>query len=337
MFTNYKLKYIKYIFLILLFTNLFVFKVNAENSCEEYLVKTKPQSKNIPSEENRFLSDIDRLKHKLSAYKNEADALNVLDIENFNRIRLHTSKSIHRASEDFPRIIYLDESDPLQTLVYAFSTRPNEPPILEIQSFNSSGETNLYKIDWTSPKEPQLTQNPRQCFACHSGGRPLLAGLSTKNHWPFVYPEDQENIQFLKSRLSTINNSIQLERLKKVNPDEDWLALINSALLDNDTVFHKKLKKFKSKNKVPPEQIYDFYFEQRDIFLSFMGYKKDSSFPVFDNHDLRIIKLIQAFQAIDLHGFLDLLSLNVRPRNYELDSNTIEDLKQWVSDFNPRD
>lgn len=322
------------VLLFIIFLNLRA--LQAENSCGEFL---NLSSQAINQELNTKFSheevDFNLVSAQLKYFLNENAMLETLLSENnLPRFRLHTSKSIHRASDEYPRLIFLDEARPENPVVYALSTQVSGPPVVEIQSFDTKNlTTQLYRVKWLSDGEFALEQNPRQCFACHSGGRPLLAGMGSKMHWPFAFNDDVEIVNVVYKKLSQMNTSMQLNRLHQIRLDPKWLKLLQTALVGTEQDFKSQLKRFPSAQKFDPEQIYDLYFNQRDIFLNLVGYKTNGVGPLLDETDLKTIRVLQAFQAVGMHDFLDLLSLNVRPRNYEIGPDVIKDLEQWVLGF----
>lgn len=319
-----------HLFKVVFFFIFISFSLNgyADNSCFTYL---KPFD--FAPTDSHY--DHFTLLQKLNSFKNPDEFLASLDPTiKSTQVRIHTSRSIHRAYPDFPRLIYTDDSDPNQTLVYAFSLRQDMSTVLEMHSFNHhTGKSSLFQANWDEYGKLQVAKNTRMCFNCHSGGRPLFTNISSRNLWPFSFEEDSVNAKTLEKKLSELNVRMQFQLLSDIEFKSEWLDLLNSAIYDDEFNFQKRFTKYKS--NLTPLQIKDYYYNQREVFYSSVGYKVPFNEPLLSPDDERTLRILQVFYIANLSGFVDLLSLNVRPGNYELSSTALDGLKKWLSAIDP--
>lgn len=302
--------------------------VHAQSRCESYL-KSGAQSR-------AHLEDSILLLEKLSRGKNEIDFWNSLAPEvKATKVRFHTSRSPNKASAEHPRSIYIDQQDPIQTVIYAFSARPEAPPILEIQTFRKDRpETAYYEVEWDSSGRPAVRKNPRRCYGCHSGGRPIHTSIPTRDHWPFIHPTDVENSRQMELILSKLNRDFQFRLMQNKEFPRWWVDLLGSAFNDPPEVFQRKWTKAYSRyaSREKQEQLRrleEHYLLQREIFFRSVQYNQDLiGSQLLDSEGLTL-RLVQVLELAELGGFLDLLSLNVRPNNFEISAETLKDIQLW--------
>lgn len=271
---------------------------------------------------------------RFGALESSQEVLDALSAEvKAGGVRFQTSRSLHRATEEYPRIVYLDESNPQQQFAYAFSMRAGKDPILEIQSFDlSSKQTNFFAAEWSETGKLILEKNPRKCFGCHSAGRPLFLGMPSVNHWPLTVSEDVARARAMEEKLSRLNIELQFGSLKKMNFEREWIQWLASAMHDSEEVFEKKFAQARGRHK--NVEMEEHYSIQREIFLQLMDVQRKFGNPVLTEYDYRLIRLSRVLELKELGGFLDLLSLQVRPNNYELGTGALEELKAWIDSLN---
>lgn len=309
-------------FLVLLFLlSGFGHDANASFLCEIYL-RTFDRSR-IGVEDSVLLLE------KLSLGKNEIDFWQKLAPEvKATEVRFHTSRSPNKASAEHPRSIYIDEKDPIQTVVYAFSARPEAPPILEIQTFRKDKpETAYYEVEWNEQGRPAVKKNPRRCFGCHSGGRPIHTSIPTRDQWPFIHPDDISNSRNMERLLSELNRDFQFRLIENKELPRWWVELLDSAFNDPPEVFQQKLSKAQRKHK--KESLEEFYLTQREIFFRSVQYNMELYGSKLLQSERLTLRLVEVFELGELAGFLDLLSLNVRPNNFELNVEALKSLQEW--------
>lgn len=238
---------------------------------------------------------------------------------------LTTSRSLHRASPLSPRLIYTDESQETRPRIIAFSLQEDGDPVLEIHDIDLINKTsNFYQVRKLDTGLVYQT-NPRQCFHCHSHGRPLLLGLAQQNHWPFNDSNSLDNVIRLESRLSKWNNQLHWEELEKWLPSKQQRQLLKLALDPNSHSFWKEIEKYINKRQL--NSLENEYFEQRHLFLSLMGLEKPQQATSYDDINHRLYIFLATFNAESL---LEKLSLHVRPRNFQLSSDVEQSLRTWV-------
>lgn len=297
----------------------------ASSRCESYL-RTEAHLR-LDMEDSLLL--LQKLRHG----KNEIDFLQSLPPEvKATAVRFHTSRSPNKATAEHPRSIYIDQTDPRQTVIYAFSARPEAPPILEIQTFRKDKhETAYYEVEWDSKGRPTVKKNPRRCFSCHSGGRPIHTSIPTRDIWPFIHPEDVANSRQMEKVLSQLNLDYQFRLMEGKEFPRWWVDLLAAAFNDPPNVFRQKLVKAQRKYKV--ESIEEFFLTQREIFFRSVQYNESLYGSKMLATEQLTLRLAQVFQLGEMLGFLDLLSLNVRPNNYELSAEVLVRLQEWSSDL----
>lgn len=240
---------------------------------------------------------------------------------------LTTSRSLHQADANFPRLIYLDESQPKRPRILAFSLMDGRAPVLEVQDIDlESGRSELHKISEARSGALTYQTNPSQCFHCHSHGRPLLLGLAQYDYWPFTDPSSIENMIHLERRLSRWNTLLRSMEFDTVFPLKKQRALLRLALSDNSTEdFWRIMQRQAGQDAIA--KLYNQFFEQRQVFLSLLDYHQFHEKDAFEEQALRLFVLFSLFHAED---FFEKLSLHVRPRNYQLSSEVVKSIKAWV-------
>lgn len=318
-----------FFFIVFLFFTSVLSSVKAEDLfCHNFLIDHK-QTGDVHLLDKDY--DYFVLLQKLNSFKNSEEFLHSLNPETLQSgVRIHTSRSIHRAYLDFPRTIYTDTTHPQQTLIYAFSTKQDANPVVEMQVFNHvTKESSFFEVDWDAMGRLHLMKNPRMCFNCHSGARPLFSGMPSHNTWPFSFKEDIEASKKLEKILSNINNQIQLKTLNKAKLSEPWFDLLRSAIYGDNETFNKKLSKFKMNHS--SSEIEEYFFYQRNIFFKTLGTDFNKSrIEDLNLDEERTLRIFKAFYVANLLDFMDLLSLNIRPNNFELSSETIDVLQAWL-------
>lgn len=241
-----------------------------------------------------------------------------------SQVELHTSRSLHKASQDRPRTIWVFESETEkeQPFVLAASRTETGELIFEAQSFDLiRGVSHFYEIELNSRSGPSFIQDPPRCFHCHSGARPLLPGLPREGHWPFAFPGQVESLVLMESKFSDWNSDIQLSKLLSSPKSDGFKEKFRSVFEMSDSQARKYFRKVFGKR-----HIFSFLLhvdEQNSLFRDILRAPVNR----LDHVDLELSekqRLLLVLRSIGAEEVIDLLSLHPRPRNYELSSTALE-------------
>ncbi|MCO5113011.1 MAG: hypothetical protein M9899_02430 [Bdellovibrionaceae bacterium] len=87
---------------------------------------------------------------------------------------------------------------------------------------------------WDSKGRPAVKKNPRRCYSCHSGGRPIHTSIPTRDIWPFIHPNDIENSRQMELVLSKLNRDFQFRLMENKEFPRWWVDLLSLNVRPNN-------------------------------------------------------------------------------------------------------
>jgi hypothetical protein len=250
-------------------------------------------------------------------------------------VQLHTSRSLHRATEAFPRRIYFANRSPQDknsSVFLAVSHRPEASPVLEVLDYDfAKARADFYALHWDEQGGFHLAKNPPVCFNCHSGGRALWTGISREKFWPDAFggPEWDAHNLALEKTLSQFNAEIQSQRLLDIPDFEKHRQSMEKILTGEEQIFKRSFwDRFKKSRR---EEITTAVTEAHEVFAQMIGHGFSSP-PINRRYLSMIADLAYEFYQMGAIDFLNLLSLNPRPHSFEISEDSLEMFRKILSE-----